>query len=128
MGLHPPPPVEGQGMMPQPPVGQLVARLRDELLLTDDQVQRVTRIYEDRQADLHSIREEMAPRFKREYDQLRAEMQEVLTPPQFERWNRRFEDVRNRMLPPPFDGQGRGGPEHGPPGFNQGGLGQPPQP
>jgi hypothetical protein len=115
MGLHHPPPPQGQGMAPEPPVGQLVQRLRNELLLTDDQVRQVTQIYQDRDAALRAIRQQMGP----EYNKLRDEMQKVLTPPQFVRWNQRFEDVRNRMLPPPRGGPmgfGPGGPGRGGPG------------
>jgi hypothetical protein len=89
------------GLQPDPPVDQLVAQMTDELLLTDEQARQITTIYQARFAALKSVRDEMRPRFTKEYDQLRADVQKVLTPAQFDRWNRRFESARSRMMPPP---------------------------
>src|ERR1700722_17787307 len=56
--LHhrPPPPI---GFMPDPPVEDLVNRLRDELLLSDDQVKQVHDIYQQRREALRTIRDAM---------------------------------------------------------------------
>jgi len=130
-----PPRPRPDAMQPDPPVREMVRRLRDELLLTDDQLKKVTDIYNQRYEALRSIRTQMLPQLKSQYDQLREQIKGVLTAPQFEVWDRRYQSVRNRMLPPPppppNNGPGgpggRGGPEG--PGGGPGGpdrQGQPP--
>jgi hypothetical protein len=104
---RPPPPM--MGMAPEPPVNVMVDQLREELLLSDQQATQVKDIYQERYDALRGIREKMEPQLKSEYDKLRDQMKTVLNPAQFQRWNERFENVRNRMLPPPPR------PEGGPP-------------
>jgi len=99
----------------------MVDRLREELLLSDDQTKQVRQIYQERNDALSAIREKMGPELKAEYDKLSDQMKKVLNPEQFQRWHERFETVRNRMLPPP----GRGGPPDG--GGPMGGFGGPGQ-
>jgi hypothetical protein len=118
--LHrPPPPMFGEP--PTPRVNDMVSRLRDELLLSDDQAKQVKEIYQQRNDALQAIREKMGPQLKAEYDKLNEQMKQVLNPAQFQRWHERFEDVRGRMLPPgppappgPYGGQPQG---FNPPGF-----------
>ena len=121
--LHRPPPMSME-MAPEPPVNDLVDRLRDELLLSDDQVKQVRQIYKDRQDALHAIRQKMGPELKSEYDKLDQQMKGVLTSAQYQRWAERFQSVRSRMLPPPPPGEG--GPDRwrGPP-MGPGGPGGP---
>src|SRR5580704_17539924 len=58
--VHPPHRFPPPGaMFPDPPVGDLVAQLKDELLLSDDQAKQVTAIYQERFAALHAIRQDM---------------------------------------------------------------------
>ncbi len=103
--LHrPPPPMFGEP--PTPRVNDMVSRLRDELLLSDDQAAKVKEIYQQRNDALQAIREKMGPQMKAEYDKLNDQMKQVLNPAQFQRWHERFEDVRSRMLPPPPRGPG----------------------
>jgi hypothetical protein len=129
--LRPPPP-RNMGMPgPQPPVDGMVEHLRDELLLSDDQVKAVTKIYEERHDALESIRQKMEPQLKAEYDKLDEEMKGVLNSSQYQRWSERFNSVRREMLPPPPPGgpgmgPGREGP--GGPGFGPGPGGPPPGP
>ena len=98
---------------PTPPVDDMVGRLREELLLTDDQARQVKDIYQQRNDALQAIREQMGPQLKSQYDKLSEQMKQVLTPQQFQRWHERFESIRSRMLPPPPPpgGRGPGGPE-----------------
>jgi hypothetical protein len=116
--LHRPPPMSME-MTPEPPVNELVDRLRNELLLTDDQVKQVRQIYKEREEALKAIRQKMGPELKSEYDKLDQQMKGVLTSAQYQRWAERFQMVRSRMLPPP---PGEGGPDrwHGPPMGPQG--------
>jgi hypothetical protein len=102
---RPPPPMFGEP--PTPRVNDMVSRLREELLLSDDQAAKVKEIYQQRNDALQSIREKMGPQMKAEYDKLNDQMKQVLNPAQFQRWHERFEDLRSRMLPPP---RGPGGP------------------
>jgi hypothetical protein len=125
---RPPPPMFGEP--PTPRVNDMVSRLREELLLSDDQAAKVKEIYHQRNEALQAIREKMGPQMKAQYDKLNEQMKGVLNPAQFQRWHERFEDLRSRMLPPPPPGGPRGpggpgddfpprpidgGPHHGPP-------------
>jgi hypothetical protein len=96
-----PPPLSMMGMGPEPPVKDMVARLKEELLLSDDQAQKVDDIYRQRADALDKIRQTMGPQLRSEYDQLNEQMKSVLNPEQFHLWHERFENLRNRMLPPP---------------------------
>ena len=96
---RPPPPMFGEA--PTPRVNDMVGRLREELLLSDDQAAKVKEIYQQRNAALQAIREKMGPQMKGEYDKLNDQKKQVLNPAQFQRWHERFEDLRSRMLPPP---------------------------
>jgi hypothetical protein len=109
------PPAHGEeSFPPDPPVPVLVDQLRHELGLTDDQVRQVTDVYTKNESALHEIRQQIEPQLKEQYDQLSTQMKRVLTAAQFDRWNQRFEAVRNHMLPPPpRDGEE---PMRGPPG------------
>jgi hypothetical protein len=104
-------------LAPEPPVNDLVDRLRDELLLSDDQVKQVRQIYQQRQDALNAIRQKMGPELKSEYDKLDQQMKGVLNSAQYQRWADRFQKVRSRMLPPPPPPPGEGGTDrwHGPP-------------
>ena len=126
MYMRPPLPF-GSQFVPEPPVAVMVDQLQHELLLNDDQTKQVRQIYQERNDALHAIREKMGPELKAEYDKLSDQMKKVLNPEQFQRWNERFETVRNRMLPPPPD---RNGPPDGggPMGFGGGGPGMGPPP
>jgi hypothetical protein len=109
--LHrPPPPMFGEP--PSPRVNDMVGRLREELLLSDDQAKQVKEIYQQRNDALQAIRQKMGPQLKAQYDKLNEQMKQVLNPAQFQRWHERFEDLRSRMLPPPPP-RGPGGPEDG---------------
>jgi hypothetical protein len=101
------PPPMGMRMGPQPPIDAMVRQLQDELLLSDDQAKQIQQIYQNRETALQSIRQTMEPQLKAQYDKLNEQVKKVLNPAQYRRWSERFENVRDRMLPPP--------PRHGPP-------------
>lgn len=126
------PPAMGMGFGPEPPVNEMVHRLQDELLLSDDQAKQIRQIYQEREDALRSIHQKMEPEMKSEYDKLDQQINQVLNPAQYQRWSERFQSMRNRMLPPggphqpgmdgrpPFrdgpHGPGFGGPPGGPDG------------
>ncbi len=87
---RPPPPMFGEP--PTPRVSDMVSRLREELLLSDDQAAKVKDIYQQRNEALQAIREKMGPQMKAQYDKLNEQMKEVLNPAQFQKWHERFED------------------------------------
>jgi Spy/CpxP family protein refolding chaperone len=136
---HPPMPPPMGRFDPDPPVGNLVDHLRFELSLTDDQTKQVSQIYQDCRDGLIKIRDGVRPQFKAQYDKLDQQMKKVLNPNQYQRWNERFRNIRDQMLPPPPRGHGGpgpwgrpggpGGPDgfhpHGPPP-DDGGPGRPP--
>jgi len=120
---HRPPP--GSMMGPDVPVNAMVDQLRHELLLSDDQAKQVEQIYKDRDDALRSIRQQMEPQLKSEYDKLDQQMKSALNSEQYQRWHERFENVRGRMLPPRPPGMHGGPPDfHGPPGQWNGPDGQ----
>jgi hypothetical protein len=102
-----PPPRMGLGFGPEPPVDEMVRRLKDELLLSDDQAKQVRQVYEDREKALRQIRDQMQPQMKAEYDKLDTQMKAILNSAQYQRWSERFRTLRERFLPPPHG-------EHGP--------------
>jgi hypothetical protein len=124
---HPPfprPPMGG--FDPNPPVGDLVDRLRIELSLSDEEVKNVRQIYQDCRDGLMKIREQVRPQFKAQFDKLDAQMKQALNADQYQQWSERFRNIRDQMLPPPHGGQGGpGGPGPWGPG-GPGGFGPPP--
>jgi len=113
------PPAMGMGFGPEPPVNDMVHRLQEELLLSDDQAKQIRQIYQEREEALRSIRQKMEPEMKAEYDKLDAQIKGVLNPAQYQRWSERFQSMRNRMLPPP-GGPHQPGMDGGPPPFGAG--------
>ena len=81
--------------------------MRHRYGLTAEQASRVQEILSRRLSALETVRQEMQAKVEAEHDKLRAEMKQVLTPEQFERWSRELEARR----PPPA------GPPGGPPGI-----------
>jgi hypothetical protein len=119
------PPAMSMGFGPEPPMDRMVHQLREELLLSDDQVKQIRQIYQQREDALQAIRQKMEPELKSEYDKLDQQMKRVLNSAQYQRWNERFQSVRSRMLPPPpplRPGEQGPGPD-GPPGPGRNGPG-----
>ncbi len=78
---------------------RIVARMKWNLSLTDEQAEQVEAIITDLQRDLVSIRDRNLPEIERELEQARTEVLEVLTPEQGEIYNRGFEKLRNTLVP-----------------------------
>jgi len=101
--LGPPPGAGPGGMAPE----RLVSRLADELKLDSEQRKKLEAIFERRRERLGSVNREMRQRFEAEQDELRREINEILTPEQqqrFEAWLSRapHRGLRRPPEPPPF--------------------------
>ncbi len=78
---------------------RIVARMKWNLSLTDEQAEQVEAIITDLQRDLVSIRDRNLPEIERELEQARTEVLEVLTPEQGKIYNRGFEKLRDTLVP-----------------------------
>jgi len=90
--------------------GRIVSRLERSLNLDEAQKPKVEAIVAKRQEAMMGLRREFEPHLMKEMDTLRAEVGDVLTPPQRERWERMFDSFRARWLPslPPEDAKPQG--------------------
>jgi hypothetical protein len=79
---------------------RIAARLRRLLGLSDEQTKEVTAIIDKRRLAIQSIRREFQPEIETQLDEAQAEISEVLTAEQRERWQRHFEEMRSIWLPP----------------------------
>jgi hypothetical protein len=84
---------------PEEAPGRVAARLGRRLGLDDAQKAKVEAIVAKRQAELMTLRGEIQPRLMEQLRLLREEIGEVLTGPQRERWERMFDEFRERWLP-----------------------------
>ncbi|MFC1572720.1 Spy/CpxP family protein refolding chaperone [Candidatus Eisenbacteria bacterium] len=91
---------------------RMTEHLVEDLDLTDEQAEQVKEIVEGRRKAMRALRDEIHPRFEAELEQMRQEIEAVLTPEQAERWNERIERFGRRWL------KHEHGPmfPHGPPG------------
>src|SRR5262245_20616769 len=79
--------------------GRLVNRLKDDLKLTDDQQQQISRILAEMQQQYDVIREQMGPRFDQARSDGRDRIRQVLSPeqrPGFEDFMSRVDEERSR--------------------------------
>lgn len=101
MGRHVPPPRPGPGLFGAreggpgfgpgrggPPPGLLIDRLDRELQLTADQRIRVRAIFDDRRPRLEEVQRDLLARAGQEQRELQAEIRQVLTPEQQQRFDR----------------------------------------
>lgn len=92
-------------------VEQMARRIQKRYGLTHEQTLKVAEVLRRRLHALQEIREEILPRVEAEHKALSDELRAILTPEQFERWNKDFEALRRRRL-----GLGQGRMRgHGPP-------------
>jgi Spy/CpxP family protein refolding chaperone len=68
--------------------GILIERLDRELQLTSDQKTRIRGIFDERRSHLETVQREIASRAEKEQQELQAEVRQVLTPDQQERFDR----------------------------------------
>jgi hypothetical protein len=79
---------------------RIAARLRRVLDLSDAQTDEVTAIIEKRRLAIQSIRREFQPQIEKQLDEAQAEIAEILSGEQRERWQRHITDMRSIWLPP----------------------------
>lgn len=79
---------------------RVAATLKRRFRLDDAQASQVEIIVAKHQVELGAIRNEFQPRVMAQLQEIRDEIGRVLDASQRERWNRMFDDVRDRWLPP----------------------------
>ena len=84
---------------PEQVPAQLAARIGKRLRLDAGQEAAVSRVLAEHQTALAGLRRRDTPQVAAELDQVRREVAAVLTPEQAARWNRWFEQRRERWLP-----------------------------
>lgn len=85
---------------PEEAPSRVAMMLKRRLGLNDDQKSKVETIVARRQVELMAIRQEFQPKVMEQLDKIRSEIGEVLTESQRERWEKMFDDLRDRWLPP----------------------------
>jgi hypothetical protein len=86
---------------PEEVPARITRYLTRRLDLTDDQASQVEALIAQRQANLQAIRRETQPRVAAELTALRAEIGQVLTPDQRDKWDEIFDEAIDRWMPPP---------------------------
>lgn len=76
---------------------RLVERIRGDLHLTDDQAKAVLDIFTLHHARMETIRMKVQPEVEAEMDAARKEVDAVLTPEQRPAWNKRCQEMRDRV-------------------------------
>lgn len=84
---------------PEEAPARIAARLVRRLGLDEQQKVKVEVILAKRQQKLMTLRGQFRPQVVEQLNLLRAEIGEVLTEPQRERWQRMFDELRERWLP-----------------------------
>jgi len=79
-------------------VEQLAKHIQRRCGLSDEQTLRVADVFRMRLHALQEIGEEILPRVQAEHELLCDELRAILTPEQFEKWNRDFAVMRRRRL------------------------------
>lgn len=86
---------------PEQVADRVLPRIRSTLSLTDRQAQQVEEIVRRRHAAMEAVRSKSYPDLVAEFQALRHEVAEVLSPDQRERWQRLGDSVEQRYLPTP---------------------------
>jgi hypothetical protein len=92
---------------PEEAPARIAGRLQRRLGLDDVQKAKVEAIVANRQRELMTLRGEMQPQVLEQLNLLRAEISDVLTEPQRGRWQRMFDDLRERWLPVVGEGEAK---------------------
>lgn len=109
---------------------KVLAKMKDDLGLTEDQTARIDVVLQQHHAEIEQIRVEVGPRFAKARDSMMAEVSAVLDNEQREKWMARMEELRRVFSEGPRpprggehrkDGDKRGGDEHRPPPSRSGG-------
>ncbi len=98
----------------RPPLGDIVWDIRARYGLTEEQTEKVEAALGDSRERMNTLFEGFREKMDAEFQQLSSAMKDILTPEQFERWERDFKSRRGRG--PGRFGPGRPGPGGGRPG------------
>jgi len=94
---------------PRPPLNAIVEDIRTRYDLTEEQAEQVEDVFGRRRKTSQALFEEFGRKIEAEFEELSVEMKGVLSPEQYERWERDFRD-RRRGRGPWGHGPGRPGP------------------
>lgn len=86
---------------PEEAPARITKYLTRRLDLNPDQAEQVEQLIAARQLRLQNIRREVQPRVESELNELKAQIDHVLTPDQQVKWDQVFDDALDRWLPPP---------------------------
>ena len=86
---------------PEEAPARITKYLTRRLDLNPDQAEKVEQLIAARQAHLQAIRREVQPRVESELNELKAEVNQILTPDQHVKWDQIFDEALDRWLPPP---------------------------
>jgi hypothetical protein len=79
---------------------RITARMQKRLHLTEEQAQRVKAILTQRHRSIMAIRREAQPKVVQELDKAKQEVAAILPPDQARSWNLRFDELRQKWIPP----------------------------
>jgi Spy/CpxP family protein refolding chaperone len=79
-----------------PPRGEQIGRMFDQLNLTDDQRTQVKAIFDDARSQMAEVRKECGPKFHDVRERTDTRLREVLTPEQWEQFQRMASEARER--------------------------------
>jgi len=111
---------------PRPPLNAIVEDIRARYDLTQEQAVQVEDLFGKRRETLQTLFQEFRRKTEAEFQKLSVEMKKILSPEQYERWERDFKDRRGRWPGrhrPERPGPGRPGQRR--PGFGRPGLREP---
>lgn len=80
-------------------------RMRYKLDLSDEQTEKIRAIFDTRKKEIFELRVRMQPKIEERIEELRAEVEAILTPEQAEKWDRRIDLLRRTLLPSPNEVQ-----------------------
>jgi hypothetical protein len=87
-------------MHPEEAPARITARLTHRLDLTPAQADQVRQIIARRQQSLVAIRRDVQPRIEIELTHLESDIDQVLSPPQRDKWHAMLTNLRQNWLPP----------------------------
>ena len=93
---------------PRPPLPAIIEDIQGRYDLTREQVEKVEGVLGKRRETMHSLFEEFRQKTEAEFQKISIEMKEILSPEQYERWEKDFKFRRERG--PGRFGPGRAGP------------------
>ena len=85
---------------PEQAPDRITKHLQRRLKLDEEQTEAVREIVTRRHRNLEEMRAEIQPRVEAELEEARKEIEAVLTPEQVAKWNRMYQMMQRRLMPP----------------------------